>query len=340
MLRGLDPQRFDEPLHNPGLVQHAPVSWPLVALGFAVLFAMVVPFVVRFARHRPSAALDAPLTPGARGRLPLFGWAGLGLVAVSWACSWGFILLPLRPYAFTPLWVGYTLVVMALTRRATGRSLLDAPKRLLGLTALSAVFWWFFEYLNRFVESWEYWGVSVRGLGDALLFGVLPFATVLPAVAATQELWAGSARLDAAFVSFHPVDPRAPRALGAGVVLAGLGGLLALSWAPTLLFPLVWLAPLLVLVGGQAALGRPHVLSGLARGDWREVVTWALAALTCGFFWEGWNWLSLPRWTYEVSYVGAPKLFEMPLLGYAGYLFFGLECAVVARLVAALPPQR
>jgi hypothetical protein len=31
-------------------------------------------------------------------------------------------------------------------------------------------------------------------------------------------------------------------------------------------------------------------------------------------------------------------VFEMPLLGYAGYLPFGLECALAADLVARLAP--
>jgi hypothetical protein len=30
--------------------------------------------------------------------------------------------------------------------------------------------------------------------------------------------------------------------------------------------------------------------------------------------------------------VGAFRLFEMPVLGYAGYLSFGIECAVIAAL--------
>jgi len=51
-------------------------------------------------------------------------------------------------------------------------------------------------------------------------------------------------------------------------------------------------------------------------------------------FWELWNWGSLAKWTYSVPYVQRFQLFEMPLLGYAGYLPFGLECALVMDLVA------
>jgi hypothetical protein len=68
----------------------------------------------------------------------------------------------------------------------------------------------------------------------------------------------------------------------------------------------------------------------LADGDWRAVWLAALAALICGFFWEMWNWHSFSQWIYTVPYVERFKIFEMPLLGFLGYLPFGLECLVVA----------
>jgi hypothetical protein len=72
------------------------------------------------------------------------------------------------------------------------------------------------------------------------------------------------------------------------------------------------------------------VFSGLRSGDWRRPYLLALAALVCGLFWEMWNYGSLLKWVYDVPFVGRFKLFEMPLLGYFGYLPFGLECAVIS----------
>ena len=45
-----------------------------------------------------------------------------------------------------------------------------------------------------------------------------------------------------------------------------------------------------------------------------------------------WNFYSLARWEYAVPFVQRFKVFEMPLLGYAGYLPFGVECLAVADL--------
>ena len=59
----------------------------------------------------------------------------------------------------------------------------------------------------------------------------------------------------------------------------------------------------------------------------------SLGALVCGLFWEMWNFYSAAKWVYTVPYVFRYLLFEMPLLGYGGYLPFGLECAVIGALV-------
>ena len=70
------------------------------------------------------------------------------------------------------------------------------------------------------------------------------------------------------------------------------------------------------------------------------MVSAALAALICGFFWEMWNFYSLARWTYSVPLVHRFQIFEMPLLGYAGYLPFGLECAVMGSLFGETNPVK
>jgi hypothetical protein len=65
-----------------------------------------------------------------------------------------------------------------------------------------------------------------------------------------------------------------------------------------------------------------------------------LAALVCGGFWEMWNSHSSPKWIYTVPGVDCWHVFKMPLLGYAGYLPFGLEClAAVEWIGGRKPPQ-
>jgi hypothetical protein len=58
-----------------------------------------------------------------------------------------------------------------------------------------------------------------------------------------------------------------------------------------------------------------------------------LAGITCGVFWEMWNFYSMPKWIYEVPYVDFLKLFEMPILGYGGYFSFALEIYAFYQLL-------
>jgi hypothetical protein len=201
------------------------------------------------------------------------------------------------------------------------------------LFLLSAAFWWFFEYLNRFVQNWYYTGIGSLTPLEYFLFATLPFATVLPAVMGTYELLATFPRLSTGLHPFAPLRFRRPR-LAAGVaLLLGCIGLAGIGVRPDLFFPLLWLAPLIILTSLQVLRGEPTRLSDPAGGNWSTVCLLACAALICGFFWEMWNYHSLAKWVYSVPYVGRFRIFEMPVLGYAGYLPFGLECAVVADLL-------
>ncbi|WP_147305140.1 hypothetical protein [Alkalilimnicola ehrlichii] len=193
-------------------------------------------------------------------------------------------------------------------------------------------FWWFFEYLNRFVVNWYYIAAEEPSAVAYLVAGSLPFSTVLPAVLSTRDWLTGFPRLYAGVAHGIRIPEGLPRS-AAWLGLLGAGaGLIALPLWPGLLYPLVWLAPLLLVIVVQALLGERHLLSPLASGDWRPIWLAAVAALACGFLWELWNWHSLARWEYAVPYVHRFEIFEMPLLGYAGYLPFGLQCVAAASL--------
>ncbi len=62
----------------------------------------------------------------------------------------------------------------------------------------------------------------------------------------------------------------------------------------------------------------------------------AAGALVCGWFWEMWNYWAFPKWQYFIPYVDFAHIFEMPLLGYGGYLPFGLEVYAVYHFLIGL----
>jgi hypothetical protein len=77
--------------------------------------------------------------------------------------------------------------------------------------------------------------------------------------------------------------------------------------------------------------------NALGKGDWRVAVSSAWAALICGWFWEMWNFFSLSKWQYHIPLVHHFEIFEMPILGYGGYLPFGITCAFVAGMLQGTP---
>lgn len=315
-------------------VAPAPFSWPAFAGLALLLTALVGPVLVRL------------LTAGAPGRrdgperearpLPWWGWLGLTVTGIAWVLAWSRFpwVGPWQVHTFTPLWLGYTLVISALTYRRTGHCLLlDRPGYFLALFPLSAVFWWFFEYLNRFVQNWYYVGIGELSPVEYVLFATPPFSTVLPAVLGTTEWLASFPRLSEVLRRGRVLRVTHGGLFGWVALLCAGAGLTGIGVWPDALFPLLWIAPLLILTSLQAVLGRDTIFAGVREGDWRPIWLPAFAALQCGLFWEMWNFGSLAHWEYAVPYVHRFQLFEMPLLGYAGYLPFGLECLVIANLL-------
>jgi hypothetical protein len=315
----------------PPVVEHAPFSWGaflLLSLPPLLFGVVLLGWLLR------AAAGHAKPVHTTAGRFPWWGWMALAVFAASWAAAWTRLpaLEAVQPYTFGPLWVAFIVLVNALTCRRTGRCLLrDRPLYFLALFPLSAVFWWYFEYLNRFVQNWHYFDATYHGPGTYFVAATLPFATVLPAVLSIMEWLASWPRFGANRAGFLALRPARPRRVAWLALLAATAGLAGIGVWPNHLFPMLWLSPLLLMVGLQALAGRPTVFSGIARGDWRLVFLAAVAALVCGVCWEMWNYYSLARWEYTVPFVQRFHVFEMPLLGYAGYIPFGLECAAIVH---------
>ena len=310
-------------------VEHAGFSWPAFLILAGLILAVVLPFLMRVVRSWRKAAL----VKAGKKTFPWWGWLGLGLNCIAWILAWTRFewFRPWQAHTFSPLWFSFILVVNALTYRRSGRCLLTHHTRyFLALFLFSAVFWWFFEYLNRFVQNWYYTGVGDFSPLQYFLYATLPFATVLPAVLSACEWLATWPRLTAGLDHFMPLPVSRPRLLSLAVLLISCFGLAGIGLWPDYLFPLLWLAPLFLLASVQTLRSQTTLFTPLAEGDWRQVCRLALAALICGFFWEMWNYGSLAQWNYAVSYVNRFCLFKMPVLGYAGYLPFGLECALAA----------
>jgi hypothetical protein len=314
-------------------VPHEPFAWDIFMLQALPVVGVLALYSTALARAQPVPA------PRNRRRFPPWGWIGIGMLALGWLLAWsdGLVVPELRRHTFSPIWLGYIIVLNALVYRSSGRSpLTHRTGWFLSLFPVSALLWWLFEYLNQFVDNWYYVGIRAVDDWDYFVQATLPFATVLPAIASTWAWLRLAPRLDAMSLPIL----RGHGALAAFTLLAGIAALAGIGIWPETLFPQLWLAPLLVFIGLQRLLLGETLLAPLHRGDWRPLLQPALAALLCGILWEMWNYGSSAKWQYSIPYVQRFHVFEMPILGYAGYLPFGLECAIVMDLVARVVEGR
>ena len=264
---------------------------------------------------------------------PVHGWFGLGLVGVFWILNWS--LPGLRTHwAFFPLWLGYCLTVDALVYRWKGDSMLTRNARAyVWLFIFSAPAWWLFEIINWRTQNWHYDGRPFFTDFQYFLLASLSFSTVMPAVFGTAELvstlgWLGQIRRG-------PVIAPTQATLVSFFVGGWLMLVLLLLW-PLYFFPFLWLSVYFILEPLNVWLRNRSLAHYTAVGDWRPVLNLWLGCLICAFFWEMWNFYSYPKWIYTVPFVDFQRIFEMPLLGYGGYLPFALELFALYHLMTGI----
>jgi len=313
-------------------VTHAPFSWAVFGLFWAFLIAILGPFIWQ-AWVAKKSPLHKPAPP--KHPFPRWGWLGLGLLALFWTLAWTRFewFAPLQEHTFFPLWFSYILTINAFTTYRRGSCVMKrTPLRFLLLFPYSALFWWLFEYLNRFVQNWFYILPREYTPLEYFFFASLSFSTVLPAVASSAELarsfFPGATRFsDAWKIDFGAK----PRLMWLSLAFS-CAALFVIGSIPNALYPFLWISPFVVYFSLEIIMEKKSIFPETSKGDWSNVISWALAALVCGFFWEMWNYHSLSKWVYKTPYVERFRIFEMPLLGYFGYLTFGLECAAAIHL--------
>ncbi len=274
-----------------------------------------------------------------RAWFPIHGWIGLALMLGFWYVNWTeHIEGPRSHWAFFPMWLGYCLTVDALSVLRQGTSLLRrSVGGYLGMFLISAPVWWLFEVLNWRLGNWEYKQTEAVGPPWEMLLMTVSFSTVIPAVFGTAEL-VGTFRWVRRLREGPRVDLRRSRLVAYSLAGAAMLALL-LAW-PRYFYPFAWLSLFFLIDPLNVAMGNRSLLATVGRADWRPVVALAVGVLICGFFWELWNYHSSPKWVYHVPFVGFLRVFEMPLLGYLGYIPFAMELYAMYHLVVGLVAPR
>lgn|SRR6266540_236994 len=244
---------------------------------------------------------------------------GVILTALSWVIAWSEAGV-FTEYSFLPLWLGYILTINGISQTVYRTSLLSVMGwHFLVLFGASIPMWWFFESVNQLVQNWEYKLPHPISEMHYVLQASSNFATVIPAVLSTAYL------VYQIFPnrSFHGPRWKVRTQYLQMAVAVGFLSFLGLRVFPHETFPLVWIAPILFLEPLAYVSGLPSMLRVLSEGNYRLPCSVMSGTLFTGIWWELWNYYSLPKWVYHIPYVGFWKVFEMPILGYLGYPFFG-----------------
>ena len=266
-----------------------------------------------------------------------YGWIGAGLALVGWIINW---TLPgvRTQWAFFPMWLGYCLCVDAIVRARTGTSLLTRSVRgFAGLFLVSAPVWWTFEAINLRTQNWVYLGAEQFGPLEFALWTTLSFTTVVPAVFGSAELVASFG-----FMRHLARGPRIATDLGTtrGFFVAGWIMLALMLLWPAVFFPFAWICLYFILEPINVWMGNRSLGEWTRNGDWRPILALWMGVLMTAFFWEMWNFHSYPKWIYHIPWGNWLHVFEMPLLGYGGYLPFSLELFALYHFVQGLLGRR
>jgi hypothetical protein len=270
-------------------------------------------------------------------KFPTHGWAGLILILIFWPVNW-FGTGNRTSWAFFPLWLGYSLTMDALALRQNGTSLFQRSwKKYVGLFLVSMPGWWLFELINQRIQNWYYVGVESLTPLQFFLLSSLNFSVVMPAVFSAAE-WASGFGFIQRMKSWLVVRKdfkTTIRYFSAGWVMVGL----MLIW-PKYFFPLVWVSVYCILEPVNIWFGHRSIADFTETGNWKPVASLFVGVLITGFFWEMWNYFSYPKWIYTVPWVNFGHLFEMPILGYGGYLPFALELFAMYHLFMGFLGER
>jgi hypothetical protein len=331
ILTGQSVEKYAEFPTNHQYTVHSPFSCTVFIIISIIVIIFIFPIIfysIRYFSYNKIAHSE-------NTKMPLWGKLSISATVFFWIIAWSDFdfLAKLREYTFFPLWFSFTISVNALIYRKTGKSpITEQPVKFLFLFPISAVFWWYFEFINGFVNNWYYIGADYSR-HKYFLLSTLAFSTVLPAVSSISTLLSDYSWIKNGFEGIWKIQNPMPE-LSALLVFTFSGiGLVLIGIFPEYLFPLVWVSPLLIIISMQIFFNEDHIFSGIKDGNWNVVISAAIAALICGLFWEMWNFNSMPKWHYSIPFIHRYLVFEMPVLGFSGYLPFGLLCISISKML-------
>ena len=237
-------------------------------------------------------------------------------------------------WSFTPLWWGFIFFLDGIVyKRNNGASLFATkPKTLLLTGIVSTVGWVYFEYYDYFVlGNWYYPNAYQIPWSKVTL--TIEFLITYSMITPVFFQWYNLFNTFPRFVARYQNGPKMVLN-GNYMIILGLIIIALMVLMPYKMFWAVWIGPFVVMTGILLRLNIWNPFTDIAKGNWNDGVLIGLASFTNGILWEFWNYgsshpvdpITNPNyWVYNIPYVDVIHIFsEMPLLGYWGYIPFGV----------------
>jgi len=224
----------------------------------------------------------------------------------------------------TPIgWFGYIFFLDWMVFKIKNQSLiLSRTKEFLWMLPISVLLWCLFEWHNLYFKNWEYLGIpETWWLKYPGLF--LAFSTILPAMIETNE-WLKAQRVISFDFTLKDLKKPSTLHLTLEIMFGILLILICCLWANEYTGPLVWIGYLFVFAPLNYLLGIGGILRDRGEGNIRETITLCLTGVICGIVWEFLNFWADAKWVYHVPYFENIRVFEMPLLGFLGFIPFAI----------------
>lgn len=329
----------------------APFSWIIFISIALVCFLIVLFYFFPTLFGFKKAKIDRTQAPKIERRIPSWFWIGAFLMFGAMFFMWGKFSGPkfITNWTLLPLFWGAIIFFDGIVYyRTGGRSIInDRPQTLMAIAVCSIGGWAYFEYLNFFVkENWYYPKGDLISTEQFMIYSLLGSSALLTIAFELYMLLESFPRLAIKYT----IGPKlvVGKKVWKLILFGSLLIMLLIGIFPNEFFFFIWLAPLMAFLAILQILDIWTPFTPIQeKGNWAPLVLMCLTYLIQGFFHETWNYFSALHlsnneivtynpgfWQYSVPYVNRFHVFEMPVLGFFGYLPFGLYCWVAWLLFA------
>jgi len=289
-----------------------------------------------------------------QGKLPWWFWSAIPVALFFQILAWGKFSEPafLIRYSYVPIFAAYGTIIDGIVyRRNGGKSFFSQYGHIFFSVAVcSGINWAVFGYLNFFLGgNWYYPDGDAISVTAFMLYAFAGSMTLAPMVFVAYHLLKTFPILTKRYISGPKIIfPLWAKYLSLAVMVAGM---FAVPFWPNELYPFLWVGPTFIFASILGICNIWTPLTPIKTGNWSPLAIIALAGFIQGFLWEGMNYYSASHapfhtnipgyWVYSIPYVEFGHIFEMPALGFFGYLPYGLFCWIfwiVGAELLNIPP--